>query len=137
MFWINIILMEGNWYVRRNFTKICDQFPKDIVAILVNNRYHRLKKNTIVVFEIVEDRFIYVMLLNCIEISDYSNFVEINIGEVSSMTVFYSLRIFFPLRQGNQSRLFSWFSGSWYKWGIFIEKWYIMFSYWRMRRIDW
>ena len=93
--------------MRRNFTKIGDQFTKDIVAILLNNRYHRLKKNTIVVYEVVEDRFIYVMLLNCIEISDYSNFVEIDIGEVPLKTVFYSLRIFFPPRRGNQSRLFS------------------------------
>ena len=83
--------------MRRNFTKIGDQFPKDIVAILLNNPYHRLKKNTIVAYEIVEDRFIYVMLLNCIEISDSSNFVEIDIGEVPSKTVCILYVYFFPL----------------------------------------
>ena len=49
------------------FHIIGDQFSKDIAAILLNNCYHRLKKNTLVVHQVVEDRFIYVMLLNCIE----------------------------------------------------------------------
>ena len=49
------------------FHKIGDQFSKDIAAILLNNRYHRLKKNTLDVHQVIEDRFIYVMLLNCIE----------------------------------------------------------------------
>ena len=89
--------------VEEKFEELGEQIPDDVVAILITDPYRPMKKDSMVAYEVEEDKYVYAKLLESYSGVDPSGSILIDIGEPQPPSVPILDIHFFPLIRKNQN----------------------------------